>query len=163
MESLILRATGRAMLPRRGVVSVGHLSINGRRAMGVGRRTVEQTRVIEIGTLRRAGYVGQPARNWWKWRDMTSFEGGRSGALVGLDMPGWGSLICRQPTSALRDYAARPSPDWALFPPSTTIRSTTPFSRTAVRSGAYMRTSTRRRSCAGSGRSLSLWAAGAVL
>jgi len=35
---------------------------------GDGRRTVEQTRVIEIGTLRRAGYIGQPARNWWKWR-----------------------------------------------------------------------------------------------
>ena len=34
-----------------------------------GRRTVEQTRVIEIGTLRRAGYVGRPAANWWKWRD----------------------------------------------------------------------------------------------
>jgi hypothetical protein len=33
-----------------------------------GRRTVEQTRVIDIGALRRAGYVGQPARNWWKWR-----------------------------------------------------------------------------------------------
>jgi hypothetical protein len=24
--------------------------------------------VIDIGALRRAGYVGQPARNWWKWR-----------------------------------------------------------------------------------------------
>jgi hypothetical protein len=36
---------------------------------GDGRRTVEQTRVIEIGTLRRAGYIGQPASNWWKWRD----------------------------------------------------------------------------------------------
>jgi hypothetical protein len=36
---------------------------------GDGRRTVEQTRVIEIGTLRRAGYVGKPASNWWKWRD----------------------------------------------------------------------------------------------
>jgi hypothetical protein len=35
---------------------------------GYGRRTVEQTRVIEIGTLRRAGYVGRPASNWWKWR-----------------------------------------------------------------------------------------------
>ena len=35
---------------------------------GYGRRTVEQTRSISIGTLRRAGFVGQPARNWWKWR-----------------------------------------------------------------------------------------------
>ena len=36
---------------------------------GYARRTVEQTRTIEIGTLRRAGYVGRPASNWWKWRD----------------------------------------------------------------------------------------------
>ena len=36
---------------------------------GDGRRTVEQTRVIDIGTIRRAGFVGKPARNWWKWRD----------------------------------------------------------------------------------------------
>jgi hypothetical protein len=36
---------------------------------GYGRRTVEQTRVIDVGTLQRAGYVGRPARNWWKWRD----------------------------------------------------------------------------------------------
>jgi hypothetical protein len=36
---------------------------------GDGRRTVEQTRVIDIGTLRRAGYVGQHARDWWKWRN----------------------------------------------------------------------------------------------
>jgi hypothetical protein len=34
-----------------------------------GRPTVEQTRVIEIGTLRRGGYVGKPARNWWTSRD----------------------------------------------------------------------------------------------
>ena len=39
------------------------------RWQGDGRRTVEQTRVIEIGTVRRAGYVGQHAANWWKWRD----------------------------------------------------------------------------------------------
>jgi len=25
--------------------------------------------VIEIGTLRRAGYVGKPESNWWKWRN----------------------------------------------------------------------------------------------
>jgi hypothetical protein len=35
---------------------------------GDGRRTVERTRTIEIGTLRRAGYVGKPERNWWEWR-----------------------------------------------------------------------------------------------
>jgi len=39
------------------------------RCQGDGRRTVEQTRVIEIGTVRRAGYVGRPAVNWWKWRE----------------------------------------------------------------------------------------------
>jgi hypothetical protein len=31
-----------------------------------GRRTVEQTWTIDIGTLRRAGYCGKPAPNWWK-------------------------------------------------------------------------------------------------
>jgi hypothetical protein len=36
---------------------------------GDGRRTVEQTRCIDIGTLRRAGYVGKPARNWWEYRN----------------------------------------------------------------------------------------------
>jgi hypothetical protein len=44
------------------------ISIMGRWG-GDGRRTVEQTRVIDIGTIRRAGFVGKPARNWWKWRD----------------------------------------------------------------------------------------------
>jgi len=42
---------------------------------GDGRRTVEQTRVIEIGTVRRAGYVGRPASNWWKWRYKASDAG----------------------------------------------------------------------------------------
>jgi hypothetical protein len=32
-------------------------------------QTVEQTRTIEIGTLRRAGYVGKVPRNWWNWRN----------------------------------------------------------------------------------------------
>jgi hypothetical protein len=41
----------------------------GTRWGGDGRRTVEQTRVIDIGTLRRAGYVGRPEPNWWKWRN----------------------------------------------------------------------------------------------
>src|SRR5215472_7420230 len=36
---------------------------------GDGRRTVERTRTIEIGTLRRAGYVGKPARDWWESRN----------------------------------------------------------------------------------------------
>ena len=35
---------------------------------GDGRRTVEQTRVIDIGTIRRAGFVGRHERNWQKWR-----------------------------------------------------------------------------------------------
>jgi len=34
-----------------------------------GRRTVEQTWTIDIGTITRAGYVGKPAGNWWVWRD----------------------------------------------------------------------------------------------
>jgi hypothetical protein len=33
------------------------------------RRTVEQVWSIDIGTLRRAGYVGEPALNWWRSRD----------------------------------------------------------------------------------------------
>jgi hypothetical protein len=33
------------------------------------RRTVEETWTIDIGTLRRAGYVGEPAPNWWKSGD----------------------------------------------------------------------------------------------
>jgi hypothetical protein len=34
-----------------------------------GPRTVERTWTIDLGTLHRAGYVGNPARNWWKSRD----------------------------------------------------------------------------------------------
>jgi hypothetical protein len=34
---------------------------------GGGRLSGRQT--IEIGTLRRAAYVGRPAANWWKWRN----------------------------------------------------------------------------------------------
>ena len=34
-----------------------------------GRCTVEQTLTIDIGMLRRAGYVGKPAPNGWKSRD----------------------------------------------------------------------------------------------
>ena len=42
---------------------------------GDGRRTVEQTRVIDIGTMRRAGYVGRHARDWWKWRSKAHKQG----------------------------------------------------------------------------------------
>ena len=42
---------------------------------GDGRRTVEQTRVIDIGTMRRAGFVGRHARNWWKWRSKANAQG----------------------------------------------------------------------------------------
>ena len=52
-----------------GVARLDQEQEPGRARGGDGHCTVEQTRVIEIGTLRRAGYVGRPARNWWKWRD----------------------------------------------------------------------------------------------
>jgi hypothetical protein len=42
---------------------------------GDGRRTIEQTRVIEIGTMRRAGFVGRHARDWWKWRWKANEQG----------------------------------------------------------------------------------------
>ena len=36
---------------------------------GCGRRTVEQTRSVDINELRRAGYVGKPPGNWWVHRN----------------------------------------------------------------------------------------------
>jgi len=42
---------------------------------GDGRRTVERTRVIDIGTMRRAGFVGRYARDWWKWRGKANEQG----------------------------------------------------------------------------------------
>jgi hypothetical protein len=35
---------------------------------GYGRRTVEQTRSVDIDELRRAGYVGKPRATWWVHR-----------------------------------------------------------------------------------------------
>jgi transposase InsO family protein len=52
-----------------------HHSENQRERFQCRRRTVEQTRVIEIGTLRRVGYVGKPARDWWKWRYTANVPG----------------------------------------------------------------------------------------
>ena len=34
-----------------------------------------RTRVIDIGTMRRAGYVGRHARDWWKWRSKAHKQG----------------------------------------------------------------------------------------
>jgi hypothetical protein len=42
---------------------------------GDGRRTIERTRVIDIGTMRRAGFVGRHARDWWKWRWKANEQG----------------------------------------------------------------------------------------
>jgi len=36
---------------------------------GYGRRTVEQTRSVDINELRRGGYVGKPLGNWWVARN----------------------------------------------------------------------------------------------
>ena len=36
---------------------------------GYGRRTVEQTRAIDVNTLRRAGYIGKVPGNWWVYRE----------------------------------------------------------------------------------------------
>ena len=61
---------------------------------GDGRRTVEQTRAIDIGTIRRAGYVGRPARNWWKWRYRAND--------VGIWPNSWRMGLSTSPTQILR-------------------------------------------------------------
>jgi hypothetical protein len=38
------------------------------RCWGTGRRTVEQTRSLEIGPLQRAGYFAASKQGWWIWR-----------------------------------------------------------------------------------------------
>jgi|SRR6516165_8201551 len=38
------------------------------RYWGSGRRTVEQTRGIEVGALQRAGYFATSKQGWWSWR-----------------------------------------------------------------------------------------------
>src|ERR1700738_3456672 len=60
---------------------------------GDGRRTVEQSRVIDIGTIRRAGYVGKPARNWWKWRDK-AYD-------AGIGPTHWGGNIIELPNQVM--------------------------------------------------------------
>ena len=67
----------------------------GRRG-GYGRRTVEQTRVIEIGTLRRAGYVGQPEPDWWNWRNK-AYE-------VGVRPTRWGDGLIELPKQVLHTF-----------------------------------------------------------
>jgi hypothetical protein len=61
---------------------------------GDGQRTVEQTRTIEIGTLRRAGYVGQPAPDWWKSRDKAY--------MAGIRPTHWGGGRIELPNQILR-------------------------------------------------------------
>jgi hypothetical protein len=61
---------------------------------GDGRRTVEQTNTIEIGTLRRAGYVGKPESNWWKGRNKAS--------AVGIRPSRWKDGFIRLPNQILQ-------------------------------------------------------------
>ena len=42
---------------------------------GYGRRTVEQTRSVDIEALRRAGFVGKPRATWWVHRQRLFREG----------------------------------------------------------------------------------------
>ena len=42
---------------------------------GYGRRTVEQTRSVDIDALRRAGFIGKPRSTWWVHRQRLSREG----------------------------------------------------------------------------------------
>jgi hypothetical protein len=45
------------------------------RYWGSGRRTVEQTRSIEIGALQRAGYFAAPKQGWWIWQRKDEITG----------------------------------------------------------------------------------------
>ena len=45
------------------------------RYWGSGRRTVEQTRSIEIGALQAAGYFAAPKQGWWIWRRQGEITG----------------------------------------------------------------------------------------
>jgi hypothetical protein len=51
------------------------------RYWGSGRRTVEQTRSIEIGALQRAGYFAASKQGWWIWR--------REGHITGTAQIDW--------------------------------------------------------------------------
>ena len=42
---------------------------------GYGRRTVEQTRGVDIDALRRAGFIGKPRSTWWVHRQRLFREG----------------------------------------------------------------------------------------
>ena len=48
----------------------------------------------EIGTLRRAGYVGQPAPNWWKWRYKAN--------AIGIWPSRWGGGFIQLPNQTLQ-------------------------------------------------------------
>jgi hypothetical protein len=45
------------------------------RTRGYGRRTVEQTRSIDIRDLRRGAYLGQPSGSWWALRNKLFCQG----------------------------------------------------------------------------------------
>jgi hypothetical protein len=51
------------------------------RPWGSGRRTVEQTYSIEIGTLKRAGYFAAPKQGLWVWE--------RDGETIGTARIEW--------------------------------------------------------------------------
>jgi hypothetical protein len=48
------------------------------RYWGLGRRTVEQTRSIEIGALQRYGYFAAPKQDWLIWRREGGVKAARS-------------------------------------------------------------------------------------
>jgi len=75
---------------------VSELTIQSLRWPSDGRKTVEQTRTIEVGTLRRAGYVGKPANNWWIWRNQAN--------AVGIEPSVWrnGNITLRRHNQILR-------------------------------------------------------------
>jgi len=77
-----------------GVARLDQEQEPGRARGGDGHCTVEQTRVIEIGTLRRAGYVGQPAPNWWKWRYKAN--------AIGIWPSRWGDGFIQLPNQTLQ-------------------------------------------------------------
>jgi hypothetical protein len=57
------------------------------RYWGSGRRTVEQTRSIEIGALQRDGYFAAPRQGWWIWR--------REGEITGTARIEWDGIQLR--------------------------------------------------------------------
>ena len=57
------------LIPGRNANQFRYRSFEVGRSSGYGRRTVEQTRSIDINQLRRGGYVGKPPSNWWVTRN----------------------------------------------------------------------------------------------